>query len=620
MSDPRPIRDVKAVALVWSLPEEPEFLSFLQDAHGEYAVAPLSLQARRAAERFVPRERIVDAGALVTPAERGELYLRAIGQANALRRALLAGRAPWPACLEYDMTVPEIFYYPLYWGRVLQRLRESFPQARILHYGPHSMAAVGGFYTIQVEILGLLAGGTDVRQAGNPARDALRAAAGRVVNALPGLFARRTVESSGPESPQTCLVCGFQSADSVFQRGFVKRLAARGLKSLKWVVQKRFYSNLSADEQLASAPDAGLEPIACREETRDRFVWKSAAFGRLSETHNRGRLRAAMRRALGTGTAEPVVRALTDILLRRNANLRLRYHGIGDILRRFDPRVIVGFANYGDMIFAREWARRNGRRYIRFNGVEYVFEMDYLWDADRVGVLGEFWRRVPAQARPGLEKKLFLAGGLYWSEQALRARRPPASPESAGPWKVRFILSPNLLQDFPDSFAEMRGDFVGLSDALSARGGRLSIRLHPRMADRSSYRLLTEEVRRLRPEIEWADPQESLSAQMAESAAVLIRNWSGAAVFALYSDVPFVSWLPRPGNPGSDRIAQGLPLSARNAEELGALVDRVLHDPAFRSERLAAQRRFLEDQIADPFGDPYAQAVEVVLAECGAGR
>jgi hypothetical protein len=142
------------------------------------------------------------------------------------------------------------------------------------------------------------------------------------------------------------------------------------------------------------------------------------------------------------------------------------------------------------------------------------------------------------------------------------------------------------------------------------------MRSHPRTEDFNDYSLVCDEMRRQGHDVVLSDRFSSLGEELASSEVALIRTWSGAGVVALYAGVPLIGWTPRPGITDSDEVVSQLPLRASTAAEFGALVERLRADTRFRGESLVAQRAFLEDQIEDPSGDPYARAVDQVIEAC----
>ncbi len=617
----------RTAVFVWSLPEDPRFLEWLRRKHGDFLVCCMDFCALQTARRFVPADRIVDVMSMVPAAEREAMDIESSALFNRFWRELLRYRnEPWLACLEF-MNDGNFFYYALLWKRVLERVSELTRGGGIRFYGPFSRGAWPGSMIFGVDLMEIMvmrspASGGAASRPSLPKRLLKRAlmCSGGWVNRFARACSTGPASSRGETKHADILVCGLQETDRLVQTELVRRLGLRGLGGFRWLVLSRGRLPVSADEAQSGAGDS-LSAVRDEVEGFGCFQWRHPWLEFLSRRHVRHRFLGAIR-AAGAGLDEDTCESLADAMETRHARVRLRYLEIDELLRPYAPSLVVGSSVVDEMICVREWARRHKVPFVRFpHGVEYFYKDEIEWDAECVGVFGEDVRESLLRAGTAPAERIEVVGGMHLAAQSNRGVSWSADAWSRNPWRCSMLGSFAAYMDYPDTASECQEDVLGLARAANRQGGAFGVRLHPRQSDWDGpvYQSIARAAAESGIRLDFSNSNDSLSSELASAAFALIRVWSGAGIVALYVGVPLIGWVPRPGLPESSGIVGRLPLHAASVVEFERIVSRLRTDAAFRAESLDAQKKFLERLILDPWGDPWARAVDLVMVKASGG-
>lgn len=621
MKDSKTSRPI--AVFVWSLPEDPRFLDFLQREHGDYLLCCMDIYALRTARRFAPLDRIVDGTTLITPEERESVDMESSELFNRFWRELLRYREePWLASLEFAND-GNPFFHALYWKRVLERVSQLNHGGGIRFYGPFSRGAWPGTITFSVDVMEafvdrwILSATTTGH--GWFRRIIIRAAlgAGFLVNRFASVCARGSTRSGEVVKPADVLICGLQETDRLVQAELVRRLYRRGLTGIRWLVLSRGNLPVSADEA-SDKPDDDLDSIRDPVGSFGCYRWRHSWLEALSRWHVRHRFEEAIKAASAGRLDDGMCEALAETLEKRNVSARMKYLEIDELLRPYHPSLIVGNSVVDEMICVRQWARRHRVPFVRFpHGVELAYRDEFEWDAECVCIFGEESRQGLLRAKTAVPEKIRVVGGMHLAAQSNRGSSWSADAWSRNPWRCSMLVSFAAFMNYPDTVPELQADLLGLADAVKRQGGLFGVRLHPRQSewDGPIYHEIAKHAAEAGVQIDFSSSQDSLSSELTQSAFALVRMWSGAAVAALYTGVPLVGWVPRPGLPESWDIIARLPLHASSVDQFEEIVRRLKTDEAFRANALQAQRDFLAHLVSEPWSDPWERAVDVIIEQ-----
>ncbi|MEM7392774.1 MAG: hypothetical protein AAF492_10535, partial [Verrucomicrobiota bacterium] len=229
----------------------------------------------------------------------------------------------------------------------------------------------------------------------------------------------------------------------------------------------------------------------------------------------------------------------------------------------------------------------------------------------RLGVFGPLAVDDMKEMRPDFQGEVFSTGGLFLGDQNLRSRKSSVKGRFGTSWTAVYLLSPNAFYNFPDTYDEAKADLRALAEAIDKEGGRLGVRLHPRMYDGESYRLVLDELRKARAPMTVLDPLESMAGQLETAEVAFVRMWGGASIFALYNDIPLIGWKPRPAYLPCNRMIDGLPLVAESSADVRHHIQHLKSSRKQVERILHEQRDLLARHIEDPYGDPYDKVLNL---------
>ncbi len=608
--------------LCWSLPAERSFIGMLEQEGADYYLMPLRYAALITARKLCPPERILSFSQLISTDERRQLSEDAFDYNNKFRKQVRrVRREPWLVAAAAEVSY-YVIYYAMLWESVLARIHARFPHARLHLYEPFSMASLDIACRWDHAVLSemfprMLVADNAPRTSGkNDIRKLLRSLAvqaGKWINRFPGPFSISPDWIDSKTAPCSLVVCGLQGSYRVWQTTLVRRLQAAGLKDFRWLVNRKAGFRL-ADHETAGDSDKDLEPVMeSVSDAETTGTWKSRWLARAAEIQVIERLRTALQSHPFARKYRHVADVVAVVMSRFEPNLALRYRTCERMMRRLDPGVVVSNAYFGIMSLVREWARKHRRVYVRLqHGIEFYSRADYIWDADISGVMGEASALEIAKANSKIRDTIRVVGGLHFSEQALRSvgeQIHGGTPTR----KAALLLAPGWNHNLVETEDEVEEEWAELAGQLSRIGYQLAFRPHRNPTGNYYEKEMLEAGPASLRGVYMADPYESLMEQLADYPVAIVTYWSGAAILALYAGIPLVGWLPRPGFKDSDQIIKGLPLWGCRATELVDLLQKLESDSDFRKSKLSEQKAFLEKQISNPYGDPYARAVEVIM-------
>ncbi len=612
----------KTAVLVWSLPEEPGFIAFLTRVFGTFTLCPLRFAAAQTARRLVPSDQLLDVSSLINASERARIDRESTDCLNVFYDALKENQnIPWLSCVDLA-NQSNWFYYLLYWEKMLTELAEQ-GYVNVVLYGPFSRGAMPGAMLAGPDILEILVDRLHADHSSGPSaasriRHKAKSLLGQWINSHPNIFAQCRSDESSVGKPASLLVCAFDESDRRSQGHLLKKLLDAGVSDLRWVIRRGDRLPASVDE-VDSPSMSNVQAIRDEIDGSNLYTWWNGRIQALSECHVGDLIWRVLDKVVGDVLCHEDNGKLAGVILSQNRNMCLRYHSISHLVARYRPKIIVGNSLLGPMVCVRAWARRKGVQFMLLpHGVQTYVRSKYAWDADRLGVMGAQQRDSLLRYYPNDKNKIFLAGGMHLAAQAQSHCEEAKEQALDDPWRACLLVRYGGTVNYPDSSLELEEDLTSLSRAITAYGGVLRIRCHPRQGlwDLSTYRRIVERLRASGADVEMSDPSTSLNRDLAESRVAVIRFWSGAGVVALYAQCPLLGWLPRPLPPESAEIIQGLPVCAEEEVSVAEEARRLVDDPEYAERILVAQKEYLAHLVAKPFGDPYEGAVEAIRTEC----
>lgn len=613
-----PSKPSTVLILCWSLAEEPKLVQSLRNRYERVLCCPLQIDAWRAACRLFQSDEIIDVGDLAPPGERHALFAWSLEASNRLWWRLQPPReAPWMACM-VGYETERFLYYLRYWKALIEKVDAQWSEPDIVYYGPFSTLSTSGPYQYGAWLLQCLLEdrvGQDAQPSvARPWRRRMGARMGRLAQALAGMLSEDEPVGWLKDEPAVeAALFGLTNADRVFQREIARRLTVsdKGGRVL-WVRADEEERSLTQDERAygAASPET-MPPHRCLR-FRGASRWRLSFLRACSKQADGERLERALRDVIGPEWPASVVRRLSSMMLGLyDGDGCLAYHRALRVLRHVRPSRVVGSSVYSDMGYVRAAARKRGIPFYRIpHSAEFTYDHAFAWDAEAIAAMGEDGVRELRKTEWGAKTKMRSVGGVHVADQALKAF--PAAAEGRSVTQLCYLVSGTRIVNVPDSYGEILRDIRSAAQACAARGMALGLRCHPRMSGAHIYERVIQNCRDGAIPVERLSTEESIHAQLGASFAAIVKDWGGAGVMALYSGRPVLGWMPRPGYPQSDRIIVRLPLVFRDAEELGALIDRLRTDEAFHAETLRKQKALLEDLVTDPWGDPYARVVEMI--------
>ncbi|MBU0679628.1 MAG: hypothetical protein KJ626_16115 [Verrucomicrobia bacterium] len=604
------------VLMLWSYAQAPE------GENEKCIFCPLGPEAATAVSQHVPAERIVHPYDLVSPEDRARFDR--LAEEETSRFTDLMGEGGYPMLEWFGAGILNemlsIFYFSRFWSALLKQLDERFGSPDYRVHAPADFDALPGGVRMAVRSLDkkvLERKGKRERKALSFA-DRLLAVAGSAVNRWPQFFISVTGDNLNQMKPVRNLVCGLQSFDSIHQRHLVTRMREAGIANLGWLVTSRLHTVLTKDEERAfDDADSGVSSQAI--DTESMSYWKADVFEASSRRHVLSRIEKSLRSIMCPREAGSLVSSLAAMIEPIGRKVMLRYRVVDEALVRYNPQVVMGSSFMGDSPLVWAWCKRHKVTYIRMaHGVEFTFEAPNLWRGDVICVMGEDGRQELSKLKELSSSRIEVVGGGHIAHQALQAvKEGKRVPEASNPWNALFLYSSSRYDGYPDTSTEIETDFEVLARTIHEQGGELRVRCHPRLPKQ----MIENVCMRISDKgfaINICDSEQSLFAQLSEARIALIRIWSGAAIQALYAEVPLIGWLPRIGVESSSRLIRKLPECAENGGSFARILSSAVKNEAYRKQLLQDQETLLGNQIAGPFNEPFEGVVRTLAKTCSA--
>ena len=620
---------IKAVAFVWSLSEEPSWLDFLDEQYGEYKIIPLHYAAWKTACSFVPKDKLVDISTLVPPEIRRDCLIEGDKSFNIIHEySEQYLYEPWLKCFDLATLGSCCFYYH-YWNKCIQNIYDRWGHVKILNYACFSRGALPGIQHVIMDILDVV---INLNQNNyktpsiaflNGFIDNILNISGYILNLIP---CRVRFDASSlkmlrqhEKQRKSVIISGLLESDRRAQAGLVEKLISKGFIDFTWLISINNFLSASKDEIFLENNVSSTMNNCCSVDLTKMNCKDSFAL-RIIRKHLWHRISRILINALsGEKKNRKIYYELAAILLRLNSHVVQMYKCVDKLFSWLSPKIVVVNSSVEIQRMVRAWCDKNHVEMWRLpHGVERQYINKGVWIGDRIFVMGEWDKQQLLKCRHELKDKIQCCGGVHLSKQMQFAKTKLQKTITPKIGKIKRIcyLMTNSRLFCPDTFLEMEDDIFCLAQICKNNDATLWVRTHPRIHSSKKHNFISWQQDHLQKKIKWelSDSLSSLNKELQITDVAIIRSWNGVSINLLYAEVPIIGWLPRCGIPDSDDILEQLPLCIRTRDKMSEALCQ-LNDPKFKSQVVQKQNKLLRQMINNPDAPPFETISELMVNE-----